>query len=155
MARFIFGDRIGKQATLRPSAIALIFDATRKNILLTRRSDNGLWCLPGGAMDAGESADEACEREVLEETGLVVRVIRLVGIYSTPHRIIEYADGNQYQALNMAFEVEVTGGDLQLNKEVTEFGYFAVDALDGLDVMCGTKDRIEDAVAQRDTPFIR
>lgn len=155
MARFIYGDRIGKQADLRPSVIALIFDHNNETILLTRRTDNGLWCLPGGAMDSGESVDEACAREVLEETGLTVRVTRLVGIYSTPHRIIEYADGNQYQALNMAFEVEVLGGSLRVNEEVNEFGYFSVGELDGLDVMCGTKDRIKDAVARLDTPFIR
>lgn len=155
MARFIHGDRIGKKAKLRPSVIALIFNRNKEAVLLTRRTDNGLWCLPGGAMDPGESVDEACVREVLEETGLAVRITRLVGVYSTPHRIIEYADGNQYQALNMAFEVEVLGGSLQLNEEVSEFGYFPVDRLDTLDLMCGTKDRINDAVVGCGSTFIR
>ena len=48
-------------------------------------------------MDSGESAVETCTREVLEETGLHVQVGRLIGVYSNPHRLIEYADGNRFQ----------------------------------------------------------
>ena len=102
MSKLIFGERIGRTATLRPGSSAIIFDTTRENILLTRRSDNGRWCLPGGGMDAGESASEACVREVLEETGLAVRVTRMVGVYTSPDLIIEYPDGNRVQPV--AFE---------------------------------------------------
>ena len=73
----IYGDRIVKLAKLTPSSSAVIFDPTRTKLLLTRRTDNGQWCLPGGAMDLGESALECCPREALEETGLVVNVVRL------------------------------------------------------------------------------
>ena len=74
MSTLRFGNRIGKQGVLRPGASALIFDQAREKVLLTRREDNGRWCLPGGGMDSGESAAEACAREVLEETGLQVLV---------------------------------------------------------------------------------
>jgi ADP-ribose pyrophosphatase YjhB (NUDIX family) len=53
-------------------------------VLLTRREDFRVWCLPGGAVDSGESVAEAAVREVREETGLVVQLTRLVGIYSRP-----------------------------------------------------------------------
>jgi 8-oxo-dGTP pyrophosphatase MutT (NUDIX family) len=43
-----------------------------ERLLLTKRSDNGQWCLPGGGIDPGERPAEAAEREVLEETGLTV-----------------------------------------------------------------------------------
>ena len=46
-------------------------------------------------MDPGESAEEACIREAMEETGGEVRVTRLVGIYTSPHLIMEYDDGNR------------------------------------------------------------
>ena len=92
--KVIYGERIGKLAKLVPSCSAVIFDPTREKVLLTRRSDNGRWCVPAGAMDPGESAEECCAREILEETGLVIRVVRLIGVYSSPHHIIEYADGN-------------------------------------------------------------
>lgn len=53
-------------------------------VLLTRREDFDVWCLPGGQVDAGESLAEAARREVREETGLEVRIERLVGMYSGP-----------------------------------------------------------------------
>jgi len=114
-----------------------------------------LWCIPGGAIDSGESVEEACIREVVEETGLLVRVTKLVGVYSTPHKIIRYADGNEYQPLNIAMETEVIGGELTTSEETTEVGYFDVNALGQLDLMGGTIDRIEDALAGMDTAFIR
>ncbi|MBT97276.1 MAG: NUDIX hydrolase, partial [Dehalococcoidia bacterium] len=79
MVRFVYGKRISKTALLSPAASARIFDEQRKEVFLTRRADNGRWCLPSGAMEPGESAEETCVRETLEETGLQVRVTRLVG----------------------------------------------------------------------------
>ena len=109
MTKLIQGDRVGKQATLRPGASAIIFDDARQKVLLTRRADNGRWCLPGGGMDPGESVEEACIREVLEETGLEARVTKLVGVYTSPDIVIEYADGNRIQPVAFSFEAEVTG----------------------------------------------
>ena len=155
MSELIYGDRIGKTAALAPGATAVIFDQAREKVLLTRREDNGRWCLPGGGMDPGESIAETCVREALEETGLEVRVIRLVGIYTSPDMIIKYADGNRKQPVAFTFEVEVTGGELTLSDETTEFGYFAVDKLDGLDLMEHHIPRIQDAAANRAEPFVR
>lgn len=155
MAKFIFGDRIGKVAELRPSSCAVIFDSTGARVLLTRRSDNGQWCLPGGGMDPGESAAEACSREVLEETGLVVEVGRLIGVYSTPHRIIEYADGNRFQGVTMSFEALPTGGELGLSSETTEFGYFTMAEIQEMDVMASNDQRLADAFARQDAAFVR
>ncbi|MDQ6834354.1 MAG: NUDIX hydrolase [Chloroflexota bacterium] len=53
-------------------------------VVLTRREDLGIWCLPGGGVDAGESVTHAAIREVREETGLDVHLTQVVGIYSRP-----------------------------------------------------------------------
>src|SRR5438874_11508176 len=68
---------------VRPSVSAVIFDR-RRRLLLQQRSDGGQWGLPGGSVEIGESLAEAARREVLEETGLVVVVRRLIGVYSEP-----------------------------------------------------------------------
>ena len=151
----IYGERIGKLAKLIPVCGAVIFDGTRQCVLLTRRSDNGRWCIPGGAMDPGESAAECCAREVLEETGLEVRVGRLVGVYSSPHRIIEYADGNRRQGLNLSFEAETIGGELCITDETTEVGYFSFEQMKSMDVMETSYERVEDALAGQESAFVR
>lgn len=145
VTQVLYGPRIGKQGKIRLGCSAAVFDAQRR-ILLTRRVDNGQWCLPGGGMDPGESAAEACEREVLEETGLSVRVKRLVGIYSHPDQLTIYPDGNKVQIVAMHFEVDVIGGSPVLSNETTDIGYFALEELDEMDFLGRHRERILDTL---------
>ncbi|MDQ2806572.1 MAG: NUDIX domain-containing protein [Chloroflexota bacterium] len=138
-----------------PACAAVIFAADQEHILLTRRSDNGRWCLPGGAIEAGESAAEACAREVREETGLEVAVGRLIGVYTTPHRIVEYDDGNQRQLIAFCFAATPTGGVLGLSDETTEAAYFAPSEIADLDLVDHHWERISDALAGQRTTFVR
>ena len=149
MSMLNIGDRIGREGKLSLGASALVFDQSTGNVLLTRRQDNGRWCLPGGGMDPGESAAEACIREVFEETGLEVKVKRLVGIYTSPDILIEYPDGNKIQPVAFSFEVEVTGGTLGLSDETTEVGYFTIEKMEKMDMMEHHVQRIYDALEDR------
>ena len=155
MGKVIRGHRIARLGVLRPGCSATIFDATRQRVLLTRRTDNGLWCLPGGGMDPGESAAEACAREVLEETGLVVQVGRLLGVYTSPHIIVEYASGNRVQPLALNFEAEAVGGELGLSDETTEVGYFSLMEIESMDLWEHHIVRINDAFVGAEKTFVR
>jgi ADP-ribose pyrophosphatase YjhB (NUDIX family) len=155
VAKIIEGDRIGRLGTLVMGCSATIFDSTRQKVLLTRRTDNGRWCLPGGRSEAGESVIETCERETLEETGLEVRVVRLLGVYSSPHRLVEYADGNRYHIVALNFEVEPTGGTLSLSDETTDYGYFSWEEMARMDVMETHVERLTDIFSGRQPPFLR
>ncbi len=106
-------------------------------------------------MNPGESAEETCVREALEETGLQVRVTKLVGIYTSPNIMVEYADGNGVQPVSFSFEAEIIGGELSLSDETTEYGYFSVNALDNLDLLEHHRQRIEDAVQDQAAAFYR
>ena len=151
----IYGDRIGKLGRIVTACDAVIFDSPWEKVLLTRRTDNGRWCLPGGAMDPGESASECCAREVLEETGLVVTVGRLIGVYSTPHRITEYADGNRKQALDLVFEAVRISGELSVSDETTKLGYFSPEQMKSMDVMELFHERVNDAFTRQGAAFLR
>ena len=155
MSTITFGDRIGREGALRVGASALIFDEAREKILMTQRSDNSRWCLPGGGMDPGESASETCIREVMEETGLEVRVIRLIGVYTTPDMLIEYRDGNKIQPVTFSFEAEVTGGELVLSDETIDFGWYTVAEIDAMDTLENHLTRIHDAVKDLPEAFFR
>ena len=133
----------------------LFFDQHCEKILLTRREDNNQWCLPSGGMEPGESASEACIREVDEETGLQVVIKRLIGVYTTPHELIVYQDGNKIQLVALCFEVAVVGGELRLSCETTEYGYFSYQEIQTLDMLLNHVQRIKDAYSGETTPFIR
>jgi 8-oxo-dGTP pyrophosphatase MutT (NUDIX family) len=155
MAKIIRGERVGAGARLRIGSSAVVFDAAHERVLLTQRSDNGRWCLPGGATDPGESVEETCIRELREETGLDVRVTRLVGVYSSPDMVVEYDDGNRWQIVSLLFEAEVMSGQLVLSDETTAFGYFSRAEMAEIDVMEHHLERIADAFAQVERTFIR
>jgi len=155
MTQVLYGNRLGRQGQLRIGCSAVIFDETRTKALLTRRADNGLWCIPGGAMESGESAAEACEREVLEETGLGVRVKRLVGVYSNPDQLIIYPDGNKVYIVVLGFEAEIIHGELGLSNETTDAGFFSVKEMETMPMHGKHKQRVEDALMNEAEALIR
>jgi 8-oxo-dGTP pyrophosphatase MutT (NUDIX family) len=97
-------------------------------------------------MESGESAAEACEREVLEETGLRVRVKRLVGIYSHPDQLTVHPDGNKAHIVALHFETEIIGGEPGLSNETTDFGYFTLDEIHGMDLLGRHQERAMDTL---------
>jgi ADP-ribose pyrophosphatase YjhB (NUDIX family) len=155
MTKVLFGERIGRTGKLRLGCSAAIFNENRDKILLTKRSDNGQWCLPGGAMEPGESAEDCCQREVNEETGLEVSPIRLVGVYSNPDQLVVYPDGNRVQVVVLHFEAQITGGQLGLSNETTEAGFFTLDEVEGMTLLGRHKERIKDTLAGQNSAFVR
>jgi ADP-ribose pyrophosphatase YjhB (NUDIX family) len=78
-----------KASTLVPSVNVVVINGV-VDILLIRRTDNGNWALPGGAIDLGESVAQAAAREMLEEAGIECVVTGIVGTYSDPKHVILY-----------------------------------------------------------------
>jgi ADP-ribose pyrophosphatase YjhB (NUDIX family) len=155
MTQVLYGERIGGQGRLRIGSCAVIFDELRERVLLTRRADDGRWCIPGGGMEPGESAEECCRREVLEETGLEVRPTRLAGVYSDPNRLVVYPDGTRVQFVSLSFEAEITGGSLRLSDETTEAGFFTLAEIENMPMHGRHEERILDALEQRQAAIIK
>lgn len=155
MTQLFYGERLGKEGRIRLGCSAVVFDDRRERVLLTRRADNGLWCLPGGAVDAGESVEEAIVRELWEETSLRGRVTRLVGVYSDPNWLVVYPDGNKVQIVAINFEVEVVGGELALSNETTAFGYYSMEEIAHMEMQLNHRQRVLDTLTGQATPFVR
>ena len=112
---------------VRASTSAVIFDGLGQ-VLLQKRSDNGWWGLPGGAMDPGESFADCVVREVLEETGLFVTINSHVKTYSDPrdYTCIVYPDGQFVQYVTALYICGKISGFLKLSEESTDIGYFPI-----------------------------
>ncbi len=94
-----------------PVVVGVAHNSTGE-ILLGRRNlppARGEWALPGGFMEAGESPEQTCLRELFEETALEAAQPRLLGVYS------EYTD-YYGELLIVAYAVKITGGSLQIDK---------------------------------------
>ncbi len=155
MSQLIFGNRIGKDLPVLVGSSAQIYESTSGKILLTKRGDNGRWCLPGGQLDTGESVSETCAREVLEETGLVVEVGRLIAVYSSPNMVLSYDEEHKYQVVSFHFEVTVIGGELGLSNETSDVGYFSLEEIKNMDVMEHHQQRIDDALLRKKETIVR
>lgn len=138
----------------RSATCAIVFDDAGR-VLLHRRTDNGHWALPGGAIEVGETADQTIVREVEEETGYRMKVVRLVGVYSDPvHTTITYPDGNVNAYVAIAFECRVIGGSSALSDESSAVEWFDVRALPP-DFYPGHIPRLQDALANQAAAFYR
>jgi len=155
MVQFVHGERIGKLGRLAVGCSVGILDPAENRILLVRRADNGRWAVPGGYMEPGESAAEASAREVLEETGLQVRVGRLIAVYTNPNILVEYPDGSRYQIVALHFAAEPSGGGLRPSSETTEVGYFPPGEVEHLEMGRFDRQRVADAFARQEAAFVR
>jgi 8-oxo-dGTP diphosphatase len=130
--------RVGHDLLMLPGVSAVVRN-DRGQVLLGRRSDDGSWGLPAGAIDPGEQPADAVVREIYEETGVIVEIDRIGGV--ALNRAI-YQNGDVCEYLNVWFRCRWINGEPRVNDdESTEVGWFDPDALPELDDM--SKLRIE------------
>ncbi|MEZ4515395.1 MAG: NUDIX domain-containing protein [Chloroflexota bacterium] len=94
-------------------------------LLLVRRVDDGLWALPGGITDPGETLAESARRELWEETGISGRVTQLLGIFDS--RL--WHSKKKIHFYHAVFQLEADDYTLRPNDEVTIARFFAEDEL--------------------------
>lgn len=123
-------EKVGHQKVILNFAVGIVFN-TRGEILLQKRGDSLKWGLPGGAVELDESFDEAAQREVFEETGLKVKVEKILGIYSGKKYQEIRKNGDECQPVVVAFYTKVNGGELKLtdNDETLSLEYFSENEL--------------------------
>lgn len=123
-------NHIGHAPLLTPGADALVYDADG-SLLLMRRRDDGLWGIPGGQLDPLEPPARGVVREVLEETGLVVRPVALLGVFGGVDAFhMRYPNGDELDPIVSLFRCEIVSGELRpLDSEALELRFFPPDAL--------------------------
>ncbi|MFI9576053.1 NUDIX hydrolase [Microbispora rosea] len=103
------------------------------DILMIRRSDNGNWAVPGGAIDLGESLPQAAVRETLEETGIVCEITGLVGTYTDPRHVILYtSNGEARQEFSIVLTARAVSGEPTPSSESIEVRWVPRDQVETL-----------------------
>jgi ADP-ribose pyrophosphatase YjhB (NUDIX family) len=96
----------------------------RGEVCLVRRSDNGLWALPGGGQELGETPQQCAEREFLEETGLRIEATRLLGVFSSLRYEAPTNVNRGREYAHILFSAEIVGGTERTSAETSEIGWF-------------------------------
>ncbi len=112
----------GRTVFLDPKVAVVVLIVHDGKLVLVRRDVEpfiGHWSFPSGYVDRAEVVEMEAIREVKEETGLEIRLQKLLGVYSQK--------GNP--VILVTYTAEVTGGCLEAGDEVQEVGLFAVDRL--------------------------
>lgn len=122
------------------AASAVIIDAHSRVLLIKRgvEPDRGLWSVPGGCVEPGESLQEAAAREALEETGLTVSVGAELWSVEAP-----VGDGRTFEIHDFACVVE--SGNLSAGDDADDAQWFALDELDTLPMTAGLLDLLRGA----------
>ncbi|MBG6069176.1 NUDIX domain-containing protein [Micromonospora ureilytica] len=136
-------------------AVSVFARDDRGRVLLIQRTDNGLWSLPGGGQEVGESVAETAVRETHEETGIRVEVFGMVGVYSDPGHVIEYSDGEVRQQFSLCFRAVPVSGTPTPSEESHDVRWVARDELAALDIHPSTLLRITHGYEERPEPYIR
>lgn len=139
VAEEVYGQVVSLVGPL-PVADAAVFNA-QGQILLIQRADDGLWAMPGGALDVGETAAEGACREAWEETGLRVRATALVGVYDSRF----CGTRSTWQLYHFVFVCALVSGEPHPSHETLDARWFNPDDLPPLSP--GHPRRVADAVA--------
>ena len=102
-------------------AAACVIERDGKTLMVRRavQTGYGLWSMPGGYVDRGETVEKAAAREVEEEAGLLVEIGQLIGLFSDAGNPVVVA----------AYAATEVGGVLAPGPESLDLGFFALDHL--------------------------
>ena len=128
---------------MKQAVIAVIFDESRSHLLITKRRDVPVWVLPGGGVDNNETPEEAIVREVWEETGFRVHILRQVGFYTPINSLTEPTT---------IYECKIIDGLLRMNNEISDVGFYPLSSIKK-QLFIIHNEWVEDALLNLSTPL--
>jgi ADP-ribose pyrophosphatase YjhB (NUDIX family) len=126
-----------------------------EEVLLVRRGgepNRGQWSIPGGAQELGETVYAAAEREVMEETGLGIRILGLIDVVDGIRRDEEGRVSWHYTLIDLA--AEWSGGDARAGDDAEAVGWFSLKDLPGLGLWDETERIIRQSAKLRGMPAV-
>ena len=111
-----------------PGAVVIILN--ENNELLLQERKPGLFGLPGGSMDFGESLEETARREVFEKTGLKLMDLELCQVFSGPDYYFKIDNGEEFYSITVVYQSKNFTGNLQNSESKTlGLGFYPLSQL--------------------------
>lgn len=117
---------VGHAPIMAVAAMGIIY-SEESGILLEKRADTGEWCTPGGAIELGETLEEALRREIKEETNLDIVNPILFDIKANVHMV--YPNQDEVYYTDIVYEIQEFYGELKPDGESTELVFFDLNHL--------------------------
>jgi ADP-ribose pyrophosphatase YjhB (NUDIX family) len=120
-----------------------------RSILLVQEKVDGRWCMPGGWADVGDLPSAMVAREVLEESGMIVKPAKVIGVYDANRGggALEF-----YHAFKIIFLCDILGGTLRSSDETLDARFFSFDAIPQLSSPRTDQRHLTEVVAHLDDP---
>jgi len=120
---------VGTRPLVVPGACVIVLNE-QKEVLLQLRRDNHCWGFAGGALDPGETLEQAAARELFEETGLTANRLELFNVYSGNDFYYKYPHGDEvYNVISAYICRDYQGRLVQDDEEVADLRFFRLDDL--------------------------
>ncbi|MEU7004506.1 NUDIX domain-containing protein [Nonomuraea sp. NPDC046570] len=150
-----FDDPAAPKANSLVPSVNVVVTNEAGDLLMIRRSDNGNWAVPGGAIDLGESIPAAAVRETVEETGIVCEITGLVGTYSDPRHVLLYtSNGEARQEFSLVLTARAVSGEPTPSSESREVRWVPRGQVTSLQMDRSMRMRIEHYLAGTGLPYI-
>ncbi|MGL4107577.1 NUDIX hydrolase [Clostridium sp. LP20] len=121
---------VGHKPVILNGTSVIILDSRNRVLLQKRTYPQRNWGLPGGIMEMGESMEETGIREVFEETGLMVRRLTLLNVYSGKDFYMKLPNDDEFYLVNSVYYTREYSGELEVDSfEGTELKYFQLNKL--------------------------
>ena len=115
---------VGKRPLIMAGAALLALNQ-HNQLLMIRRTDNGCWGVPGGAMELGEELEDTVKRETKEEIGVEVRDLELFGVYAGQELYYQYPNGAEVYNVTAVYLTRNVSEEIVVNpEEHSEYRYF-------------------------------
>jgi len=125
-------EKVGHDLLLLPSAAVAIHDDAGR-VLMGLHADKQIWVVPGGLIEPAETPADGAVRETFEETGLLIEIAGVLGVYGGKELLIDYPNGDHSSYVATVFRGRIIGGEQQPDgEEILDLRYFSREEIRGV-----------------------